>query len=63
MARLVRYYHHSRRRWLGRLLVLLPRIWVLDMIAAVGLAVGPIWGTPGDELRFTDLELRTDGER
>ena len=39
------------------------RIIVLAYLAAMGLAAGTVADRTVDELRFTDLELRTQGQR
>jgi hypothetical protein len=41
----------------------LPRILALHYIATAGLVLGMWVGNPGDDLRFTDFELRQDTER
>lgn len=61
MLRLGLYFVRFRRSRLLSLLRQAPRIWVLDLLAATGLAVGMLVGSPADDARFTELELR--GER
>jgi len=59
LARLSLYFFRFRRRSLWSLIRQAPRIWLLDLIAATGLAIGMILGTPSDDMRFSDLELRS----
>jgi len=59
LARLSLYFFRFRRRGLWSLIRQAPRIWLLDLIATTGLAIGMIWGTTSDDMRFSDLELRS----
>ncbi|MCJ7512013.1 MAG: glycosyltransferase family 2 protein [Anaerolineales bacterium] len=62
-ARQLGFFVRRRRSALGRFAWNSPRIIILGYLAAAGLAVGALAGRTGDDLRFTDLELRTDEER
>jgi glycosyltransferase involved in cell wall biosynthesis len=62
-ARQLAAFARRRRSSLGRFVRNSPHIIALGYLAAAGLAVGALLGRVEDDLRFTDLELRSDEER
>jgi hypothetical protein len=62
-ARQLAFFVRRRRPALARFARNSPRIIILGYMAAAGLAVGALAGRTDDDLRFTDLELRTNEER